>query len=246
MVSVCMATYNGGKYIKEQIESILSQIQPEDEIVISDDGSTDDTLNIISGFHDSRIRVLKHIKSKAKYTFDYTTHNFENALINSRGERIFLADQDDVWLPEKYSIMKEKLEKYDIVLSDCKIVDEKLNIIKESRVNVKNLSPGLWQNLKSNRHVGCCMAFNRCVLDKVLPMPKYGVAQDFWITVYGGMFFSYGYIEKPLILYRRHEGNVSETATESKNSLKVKIGYRIRMIIELINRAGLLRMLRNL
>ena len=83
MISVCIATYNGEKYIRPQIESIIVQLDPEDEIVISDDGSTDDTLNIIASFADDRIKVFDHSrdkKQKVKYSFEHVTCNFENAL----------------------------------------------------------------------------------------------------------------------------------------------------------------------
>lgn len=95
MISVCMATYNGEEYIKEQLESILCQLGEMDEIIISDDGSTDNTLNIIESYNDSRIKI--HINT-GKHGFVY---NFENALQKAKGEYIFLSDQDDIWLPEK-------------------------------------------------------------------------------------------------------------------------------------------------
>ena len=107
MISVCMATYNGERYIKRQIDSILYQLGEDDELIISDDGSTDRTLEIIKKYNDSRIKIYEHIKkaelSKVKKlrNFYYATSNFENALIHSRGEYIFLADQDDIWESEK-------------------------------------------------------------------------------------------------------------------------------------------------
>ncbi len=100
MISVCIATYNGEKYIRPQIESIIVQLDPGDEIVISDDGSTDDTLNIIASFADDRIKVFDHSrdkKQKVKYSFEHVTRNFENALRHAKGDLIFLSDHDDFW-----------------------------------------------------------------------------------------------------------------------------------------------------
>lgn len=246
MVSVCIATFNGAEFIKEQLDSILSQIKEDDEIVVSDDGSTDDTVKIIESYNDGRIKVLRHQKIRTKYSFDYTTHNFENAIINCRGDQVMLSDQDDVWLPEKYELTLAKLKEYDIVLSDCKIVDKELKVKKESKFDGSNINPRIINNLIKNKHIGCCMAFNRSVISIVLPFPKYGVAQDFWIAVYGGLFFRVGYINHPLILYRRHEGNVSETGKKSNNSVGVKIGYRFYMIKALLRRAGINRIILNL
>lgn len=109
LVSICMATYNGGKYIKEQMDSILAQEFKENpdaemEIVVSDDGSTDDTLQIVEAYHDPRIRIVHHVHHrKYKYykTLRTVTDNFVNAINNSRGEYIFFTDQDDVWYPWK-------------------------------------------------------------------------------------------------------------------------------------------------
>ena len=112
---------------------LMAQLRDEDELVISDDGSTDETMQIINSFNDKRIVILPHEKKPIKFAFDYTTHNFENAIVHSRGDVIFLADQDDVWLPNKYKVMTEALENCDIVISDCKIVDSNLSVIEESK-----------------------------------------------------------------------------------------------------------------
>lgn len=246
MVSVCMATFNGESYIKEQLDSILPQLKAEDEIVISDDGSSDRTLEIIERYHDPRIKVLNHLKRKGKYSFDYTTHNFENAIANSIGDYIFLSDQDDVWLPEKYDVMLAALNTCDIVVSDCRIVDADLKTLEESKINSVNINNRVLYNIIRNQNIGCCMAFSRKVLDKVLPFPQYGVAQDFWIAVFGGLFYKLRYIYQPLLLYRRHEGNVSATSKKSKNTFFFKLGYRVRSISSLIERAGLMRVLKAL
>src|SRR5690606_37158197 len=116
MVSVCMATRNGASFLKEQIESILPQLNRDDEIVISDDCSGDDTLTVIRTFQDSRIRLLESRSEEG------ITRNFEASLKASRGDFIFLADQDDVWLPGKVTRMKQALKNYDLVMSDCRLV----------------------------------------------------------------------------------------------------------------------------
>lgn len=96
-----MATYNGAVYIKEQLESILSQISPEDEIVISDDGSTDATLDVIKSIGSPCIRIVQGPRMKSP------SKNFEHALAQAKGDIIFLCDQDDVWQPNKVAVMSE-------------------------------------------------------------------------------------------------------------------------------------------
>lgn len=97
-----MATYNGGQYLKAQIDSILNQLSVNDELVISDDHSTDNTCAIIKQYNDSRVKLVLNELTKG------VTHNFENALLHSNGDIIFLADQDDIWLPTIHQIYSVK------------------------------------------------------------------------------------------------------------------------------------------
>lgn len=132
MISVCIATYNGGKYIEEQLRSILDQLSADDEVIVSDDNSTDDTVSIIKSLGDSRIKIYAHKPDKCSFLIDHSTHNFENALRHSHGDIIFLSDQDDKWTDNKVSTMIEGLSNYDMVVSDCYVTDVHLNIIEPS------------------------------------------------------------------------------------------------------------------
>ena len=133
MISVCMATFNGEKYIKEQIESILSQISLSDELVISDDKSTDNTLDIIRDFNDPRIKLYIHEKDHG------FVRNFENALTKSNGDIIFLSDQDDIWMPDKVNTTLRVLGNCDFTFSDCVTINENEEIISKSRINDFNI-----------------------------------------------------------------------------------------------------------
>ena len=153
MISVCIASHNGEKYIKEQVDSILCQIGSDDEVVISDDGSTDKTLAILEAYNDPRIKVFRYVHPcKYRYNFDYATHNFENALHHAKEDIIFLADQDDVWLPDK--VEKVKAAFYDkevmAVLHDAKIVDENLNEVEPSFFKLRHSETGFLKNLWRN------------------------------------------------------------------------------------------------
>lgn len=223
MISVCIAAHNGEKYIREQIDSILCQIGDEDEIIISDDGSTDNTLCILKSYNDLRIKVYNFCHTrKYKYKFDYATHNFENALLHANGDLIFLADQDDVWLPNKVSKVLANMNDCDILLHGRSVVDKNLNIIQEFAMP----NPSFWQNIKSCTTTGCCTVFKREVLELVLPFPISGVAHDFWIGVCGAFFCKRKFLQEPLILFRRHDDNVTPSNSISTNPLSMKLRYR--------------------
>lgn len=104
MISVCVATYNGEMYIRQQLQSILCQLADSDEVIISDDGSTDGTLTVIREINDKRIRLIDGPRRQSP------TLNFENALRQAKGDHIFLSDQDDVWKPEKVAVCMKWLK----------------------------------------------------------------------------------------------------------------------------------------
>lgn len=226
-LSVVMATYNGSLYIKEQLESILYQLGEEDEVIISDDCSTDDTLEIIESYHDSRIKIWKGKK------FGSPVFNFENALKQAQGDIIFLSDQDDVWLPKKVEIMAFYLSEYDVVVSNCYIVDKDLKVIRDSFFQVNTNRRGFWKNLYDNHYLGCCMAFRKGVLDVILPFPRKIAMHDIWIGLCSEVFFQPILIDDKLLLYRRHGGNASDTSEKSSASLWGKISSRVYFLIEI-------------
>ncbi len=223
MVSVCMATYNGQKYLKEQIDSILRQLSEYDELVISDDHSTDGTVEIIRSYGDERIKLFDNELMQG------VTHNFENALIHAKGDVIFLADQDDVWLPEKIKELTDFLleGQYDVVTGNCSLTDSELNITQERYYTDESpIDRSVWGNFKKNLWLGSCMAFRREILNEVLPIPPRMAAHDLWIALYSQMHFRCGYYPKVLQLYRRHDNTVSFAGGKSTNSLWYKLSYR--------------------
>jgi glycosyltransferase involved in cell wall biosynthesis len=217
-----MATFNGAKFIREQLESILPQLSPDDEIIISDDSSTDETLGIIRSFYDARIVILEG------RNFKNPVRNFENALGHSRGSYIFLCDQDDVWLEGRVAKMCAALEEFDLVLSDCRIVDQDLSTIHPSYFALVHARPGFLRNLVlPSSYVGCCMAFRSEVLQKALPFPKGIPMHDFWIALIAELKFRVTFLDEQLLLYRRHADNASSTASKSKNTLYKKLSLRL-------------------
>lgn len=216
-----MACYNGEDYIYTQIESILNQLAPKDELIISDDGSTDETIEIIKNFHDSRITLLNNINHGVN-------NNFYNAILHAKGDFIFLSDQDDVWLPNKVKACLKALQKSDLIVHDCTVVDRNMDVIYPSYFNQFKSRKGYLKNIIRNTYIGACMAFRREILDYVLPFPtKFPVYHDGWL---GSMVELKGKVEFlaiPCILYRRHDSNLSFSATKSGITLKKKFTNRV-------------------
>jgi len=230
MISICIATYNGEKYIMEQLLSILKQIKDDDEVIISDDGSKDKTIEIIQSLHDSRIKIYQNI---GKHGF---THNFENALNHVNGDYIFLSDQDDIWLDNKVEVVMKEFKNCDLVIHDCKTINDHMEIIQNSRFNAFNIKKSFIQHLIKSRYLGCCMAFNKKMLETILPFPKNEklVEHDIWIAAVGLLYFRTKLIYQPLILYRRHDKNVSDGGFDKGYSITNKICRRIYRVFNLI------------
>lgn len=206
MVSVCMATYNGEKFIAEQIDSVLQNLTDMDELVISDDGSNDRTVDIVKKYLDVDSRI-KFLYGPGKGVIA----NFENAITHSKGDFIFLCDQDDVWSEKKCEIIKREFEasKALLIIHDAIIVDESKRTVFQSFFKWRNSSDGLLNNFIKNSYIGCCMAFKRDLLNIVLPIPRAVPMHDQWIGLCGELIGKTSFINDSLILYRRYDGNVS-------------------------------------
>lgn len=225
-----MATYNGELYIKEQMDSILSQLGIEDEVIISDDGSTDKTLDIIKSYSDKRIRLL------LGNSFHSPVYNFENALKNANGDIIFLCDQDDIWKANRLSITLAKFndKRIDCILCNRDIIDTYGNV-SDYQINKSDpIKTTFLHQLLHNPYIGCCMAFRRTLLELALPFPKNLPMHDLWIGLLGKLIERNYFIKESLVLYRRHGSNV--TTGKSPYSVWYRIKYRIRLYFLLRNR----------
>lgn len=221
MISVCIATYNGARYIGEQLASILKQLSAEDEVVVSDDGSTDGTIDIVRSLNDRRIRIVDGPRRHSP------TLNFERALRNAKGEYIFLADQDDVWLEGKVTRCVEELQKCDCVVSDARVTDSFLNTTSESLFQLMHVKRGRLSNLLwRNGYTGCCMAFKREVLSKALPFPTDIPMHDIWIGNVAAFCCRLHFIDDRLLLFRRHDTTASCNGKGSTYSLWQKLSFR--------------------
>lgn len=226
-ISVAMATYNGEKYIKEQLETILVQLHDGDEIVISDDGSIDNTMDIIKSFNDDRIKIISGPKLGVK-------KNFENAIKNCKGEYIFLADQDDIWLSGKVELCLEQLEKeFLLIVHDAYIVDSNLESIEESFFKYRGSKKGVIKNILKNSYIGCCMAFDKKMIPEILPIPDNVEMHDQWIGILANYKGKVKFLQKQLIKYRRHSDN---TSSFKHYPLRRMIKNRMILIKEFLKR----------
>lgn len=237
MITVCIATYNGEKYLRKQLDSILSQIGKDDEIVLSDDCSTDGTLELVESYHDERIRVLHHDPTTVKTTFplDKPTHNFENALRHAGGDIIFLADQDDVWLEGKLETMLAGLQDSDLAVHDCVVVDDQMeNVIQPSYFDYIGIHQGVWRNWVKATYLGCCMAMRKEVALRAMPFPKTMVGHDLWLGIIADRYFKTKVVKRKLIRYRKHTKSKTTSGGKSRNTLWFKIRYRMTILMHIM------------
>jgi glycosyltransferase involved in cell wall biosynthesis len=225
-----MATYNGASFIRQQIDSIMPQLGVDDEIIFSDDGSTDTTLSIILDYRDKRFKVISNDRSGSP------TKNFERGLKYCTGDHIFLADQDDVWMPEKIKRVQHYLQSFDLVLSDCSIIDQHDKKISDSFFAKQGSKKGLIPNLMHNSYMGCCMAFTRKILERILPFPSDLKAHDQWIGLIAERHYNVHFLDEPLVQYRRHGQNYSFTTGKSSFSIIEKLMHRLTMLNNLYSR----------
>ena len=203
-----MATHNGERFIRRQMETILAQLAPDDEVVISDDSSTDGTLEVIRSFADTRIRLF------TGNTFFSPTFNFENALRQARGDIIVLADQDDIWLDGKVAVIRERFAQKTtgpyLIALDGYVVDEAEQVTDESIFARLNVGTGFWRNVFDNRYLGCCLAFSRDLLTAALPFPRRIPMHDMWLGQLCALVGKTEFVPVKTIRYRRHVASRTE------------------------------------
>lgn len=237
MISVCLASYNGAPYIAEQLRSILSQLGPDDEVIVSDDGSTDHTLDVINALKLQSPTPIHYHRNTGEHGY---ASNFENALRQAKGDYIFLSDQDDVWLPSKVQVMLRALrqEGYGLVVSNARITDGDLHVTDPDYFAARGVHQGLIGNFLKFGYLGSCMAFTRRVLDIALPLPsdRRYCTHDNWIFLCAQAMDRVKILQEPLLLYRRHEGTSSTGALNAHKPLSFRISYRLYLATQLLRR----------
>src|SRR5260370_6760784 len=184
-VSVCMATYNGVRFLRPQMTSILSELEPGDEVLVVDDCSSDDTVAILGSFGDPRIRIHSNGTNVGPQA------TFDRSIGLAANDIIIMTDQDDVWIPGRVAAMVKTLEETGaaLVSSNSEYIDADGAVVtfpmpplraadsQRHLVNIVRVFTG------RAAYYGCSMAFARSLRRLVLPIPRYVEAYDLWIAM---------------------------------------------------------------
>lgn len=237
-VSVCVASYQGERYVSLQLRSILEQLSADDEVIVVDDGSRDGTCDKIFALQDPRVRLIRNTKNQG------VLRAFETALTCSSGEIVFLSDQDDLWLSKKVGTILDVFvhdPKLMLVASDAILIDENGNKIGSSFYAKRGrFRAGLWSNVLIGKFHGCTMAFRSTLLRSALPFPSaYDVHHDTWIGCINALIGGKTkYISEPLVAYRRHSTNVTgRTKLSTFTRLRVRSHLVLGLLVFCLKRA---------
>jgi glycosyltransferase involved in cell wall biosynthesis len=206
LVSIALCTYNGERFLPQQLESLLNQTYANIEIVASDDASSDSTRAVLERYAegDARIRIVANEENLG------FAGNFIRALRLCRGDYIAPADQDDVWLPEKISALVAAIGDRPLAYCDSTIVDEQGAPVgyRMSQVvpmlSTDDPAPFAFGNCVS----GHAMLFRRQLLDRALPTPP-GFFYDWWIAAVAAAAGGVVFCDRSLVMYRQHGDNVT-------------------------------------
>lgn len=228
MISVCLATYNGQSTVKQQLDSIIQQLGQEDEIIIVDDCSTDNTVDIVS-------QVLQDFIGHSQIISNAVNRgpirSFELALTKTAGDYIFLSDQDDIWLDDKVaSVVAAFAKGAQLVVHDGIVIDGHGQVIDQSwnHYNHNQISQSIWGNIVKNGFTGAMMAFTKKVKIAALPFPKNIVMHDQWLFQVSKIkHYQIINIEQPLMKYVRHGNNVTGIHKRKKTQ---QIKDRVNMV----------------
>jgi glycosyltransferase involved in cell wall biosynthesis len=229
-VSVCMASYRGASYVLEQLESILEQLEVNDEVVIVDDASPDNTVETIRSIADPRIRLIESPGNRGY------VRAFETAVLASRGEYVFLSDQDDVWVPGRVAAMLTALKSVRVVASNFEILGGDSRPWIPPLRSTWDARPGanLFGIMVGYRaYYGCGMAFRRDMVPIFTPIPPYmRESHDLWLAICGNLAGSVGHLEQATLLRRLHETNETPAGFRSLGRIIAARIMLARLIVE--------------
>lgn len=241
LVSIAMATYNGEDYLYKQLKSICDLEYKNIELIISDDGSTDSTLDIINEFTDKLpIKLVHNILKHG------VNHNFENALRHCNGAYVALCDQDDIWLPDKINVLMENISDYDIIHSNVELIDETgkphTDPVKLAEYQMDLSDKVSFIDFVNTGWVlGCTSLIKREAIENALPIPNDAFFHDWWITmkcIKDGNGIKY--INTPTIKYRQHSNNTAQKTYASSSWHKKKIKFNQLLLDEFMEKLSLL------
>ncbi|MCE7041096.1 glycosyltransferase family 2 protein [Dyadobacter sp. CY312] len=238
LVSIVMATYNGERFLREQLDSLINQTYPNTEIVIVDDASTDGTIAILEEYVLSYKSIRLH---KSEKNLGYIK-NFEKGILLCEGEYIALSDQDDIWLPEKISKLMATRQDYPLIYCNSELINAEGQSLGIKLTDIKNLVD-FWSPVNyviGGTASGHAMLVKKSVIHQSLPLPLL-VTHDYWIGFVATFSGKLKFVDEVLVLYRQHGGNVvgvtagAAKATKHRKSKEERSEIarkRIRMMYE--------------
>ena len=231
-ISVALCTHNGGRFIEQQLRSILAQSRRPDEVILSDDASSDDTVAIARAVLEAggvAFRVLENAPALG------VTANFEQAVLATSGELIALSDQDDVWMPDRLATMAREFDRPGLLLlfTDATLVDESGVPLPHSLFDSLELRPATLAAIRSgdafgtllrrNVVTGATVLFRRELLDTAVPFER-GWLHDEWLAILAAAREGIDWNAGRLIDYRQHGSNQVGVA-------KPTLGYKITQVL---------------
>jgi glycosyltransferase involved in cell wall biosynthesis len=219
LVSIAMCTYNGEKYLKQQLDSLLKQTYTNLEIIITDDGSKDGTMGILNQYasNDSRIKVFQN---ETNLGF---VQNFSKAISLCNGDFIALADQDDIWKSTKIEVFVNNIGNNTLIYSDAQLMDENNTILDKQLIRPgKNLVSGACNKafFFYNCVSGNTLMFKKELLESILPIPAVSF-HDIWIAFIASSLGTITYTDEPMTYYRRHQEQVTKTKPKSEKNYRI-------------------------
>lgn len=205
-VSIALASYNGSAYLQDQLDSFLKQYQMPDELIVTDDCSSDTTEAIVRAFAERAPFQVEFHRNERNLGY---SGNFNQALMKTTGDLVFLSDQDDVWFPEKIAHMVDVAERHPdalVVMNDAALTDGQLNDVGLTKLGqIRSAGLGMESFV-----MGCCCGVKRELLDMCLPIPDRYKSHDNWIVGLADGLHAKVVVDKPLQYYRRHGSNESQ------------------------------------
>lgn len=216
-----MATFNGARHLNDQIDSILAQLEAVDELLIVDDCSTDDTLNVINDYHDPRIKLIVHQENQRH------VKSFGDALAAAVNRTILLSDQDDVWTEGRLNFLLSSFTKHNALLVsstyECMTENGRVIVGSTSRLPSTSSSRHMTNifNIFLGRmsYFGCTMALDADLLKIALPIPDFVESHDLWLAMIANLRGRNRHEEKVTVMRRLHSTNL--TPAKSRSLLKV-------------------------
>jgi len=212
-ISILLSTYNGAKYLKKQLDSLYAKTYSTVEIIARDDGSVDNTIEILKSYDVKLIETKENLGAKRSFA-----ELLSYAVANSDSDYFMFCDQDDVWESDKVEKTLAKMQEMEkqfeniplLVHTDLEVVDERLNSLNSSFMDFQKINP-----MKNNFHnlliqntiTGCTVMINRKLAEICLPIPNGAIMHDWWIGLVASKFGKIGYVDEPTMQYRQHTSN---------------------------------------